>query len=561
MDETDEANSVGLYRLFHPHQKMSIDEFGVGEEAEMKNKNACESEKNLSPSKFLSVSKDSLRADSFTSTSSRSSQYFDIQGHILVCTSSSKPTICKHCQHFIWVPSRNAYKCEKCVMKCHRKCANFLPKCIFFQDQTLCFAGWVLYKKTSKGSDGKLIKRRFAKLDGLKIGFYLSEEDSKPKEVIMIGKILETILTPAEDSHQGADDSGASHSSFTVILARSKIEIQVDSYQSAQAWLDAIQKAQNQSCIQSDSFCGEKSQSRNFSAIYECEKSGMLGSGQFGVVVNAREKSSGKIVAVKIVDKKRFQGRKDEFQTELDLHRTLNHPGIIRLFGIYSSEVKLFIVMEKALGGDMLDFILKQSSGCLDERRSKFLSFQILVAIKYLHDQFITHRDLKPENVLLMSKSDFPQAKLCDFGFAKIIGESSFMMSIVGTPAYVAPEVVHPYRLSPDRPPGYSSSVDMWSIGVVLYVSISGNFPFLEDEDVFEQVRHANFFYPKSHWAAISQPCKDLIRKLLCVNPENRYSLEMVFHHPWFQDELLLKDLQMLENSVGENYLSHFLNF
>lgn len=131
----------------------------------------------------------------------------------------------------------------------------------------------------------------------------------------------------------------------------------------------------------------------------------------------------------------------------------------------------------------MLEMILSSEKGRLPERLTKFLITQILVALRHLHFKNIVHCDLKPENVLLASADPFPQVKLCDFGFARIIGEKSFRRSVVGTPAYLAPEVL--------LNQGYNRSLDMWSVGVIMYVSLSGTFPFNEDEDISDQIQNA----------------------------------------------------------------------
>lgn len=149
------------------------------------------------------------------------------------------------------------------------------------------------------------------------------------------------------------------------------------------------------------------------------------------------------------------------------------------------------------------------------------------MALRYLHKDNIVHCDLKPENVLLSSSHDYPQVKLCDFGFARIIGEKSFRRSVVGTPAYLAPEVL--------RNKGYNRSLDMWSVGVIVYVSLSGVFPFNEDEDINDQIQNASFMYPDRPWKEITPQAINLINRLLQVKSKNRLSVEKALSHEWMQ--------------------------
>uniref|UniRef100_A0AAQ4RKN7 protein kinase C n=1 Tax=Gasterosteus aculeatus aculeatus TaxID=481459 RepID=A0AAQ4RKN7_GASAC len=166
-----------------------------------------------------------------------------------------------------------------------------------------------------------------------------------------------------------------------------------------------------------------------------------------------------------------------------------------------------------------------------------------------LHFKNIVHCDWKPENVLLASAELFPQVKLCDFGFARIIGEKSFRRSVVGTPAYLAPEVL--------RSKGYNRSLDMWSVGVIVYVSLSGTFPFNEDEDINDQIQNADFMYPPTPWKDISAEATDLINNLLQVKMRKRYSVDKCLSHPWLQDYQTWLDLREFETRRGERYITH----
>jgi protein kinase D len=201
------------------------------------------------------------------------------------------------------------------------------------------------------------------------------------------------------------------------------------------------------------------------------------------------------------------------------------------------------------LKGDMLEMILSSPKGRLSERIAKYLVSQILVALKHLHSRQIVHCDLKPENVLLSSETPFPQVKLCDFGFARIIGEKSFRRSVVGTPAYLAPEVL--------KSKGYNRSLDMWSVGVIIYVSLSGTFPFNEDEEITDQIQNAAFMFPANPWKEVSGDAEDIIIKLLQVNKRKRLNADKSLAHNWLQDYQCWCDLRKLETIVGQRYLTH----
>nr|CAD7195172.1 unnamed protein product [Timema douglasi] len=287
----------------------------------------------------------------------------------------------------------------------------------------------------------------------------------------------------------------------------------------------------------------------DMSQLYQIFPDEVLGSGQFGIVYGGVHRKSGRTVAIKVIDKLRFPTKQEaQLKNEVAILQNLSHPGVVNLERMFETSERIFVVMEK-LKGDMLEMILSSERGRLSERITKFLITQILIALKHLHSKNIVHCDLKPENVLLSSDSDFPQVKLCDFGFARIIGEKSFRRSVVGTPAYLAPEVL--------RNKGYNRSLDMWSVGVIVYVSLSGTFPFNEDEDINEQIQNAAFMYPPNPWKEISSDAIDLINNLLQVKQRKRYTVDKSLSHVWLQDYQTWCDLRELETHVGNRYLTH----
>lgn len=309
----------------------------------------------------------------------------------------------------------------------------------------------------------------------------------------------------------------------------------------------------------------------DISKLYQIHADEVLGSGQFGIVYGGVHKQSQREVAIKVIDKLRFPTKQEaQLKNEVAILQNIYHFGVVNLERMFENTEKIYVIMEK-LKGDMLEMILSSKNGKLDERVTKFLVTQILVALKHLHSKNIVHCDLKPENVLLSSDAAFPQIKLCDFGFARIIGEKSFRRSVVGTPAYLAPEVL--------RNKGYNRSLDMWSVGVIIYVSLSGTFPFNEDEDINEQIQNAAFMYPPAPWKNISSDGKrhilylifvliylniyciyytaiDLINNLLQVKQRKRYTVDKSLLHPWLQDRQTWNDLRLLEEHVGARYLT-----
>uniref|UniRef100_A0A8C5GLR5 Serine/threonine-protein kinase n=1 Tax=Gouania willdenowi TaxID=441366 RepID=A0A8C5GLR5_GOUWI len=287
----------------------------------------------------------------------------------------------------------------------------------------------------------------------------------------------------------------------------------------------------------------------DISSVYQIFSDEVLGSGQFGIVYGGKHRKSGRDVAIKVIDKMRFPTKQEsQLRNEVAILQNLHHPGIVNLECMFETPERVFVVMEK-LHGDMLEMILSSEKSKLPERITKFLVTQILVALRHLHFKNIVHCDLKPENVLLASAEPFPQVKLCDFGFARIIGEKSFRRSVVGTPAYLAPEVL--------RSKGYNRSLDMWSVGVIVYVSLSGTFPFNEDEDINDQIQNAAFMYPPTPWKEISTEATDLINNLLQVKMRKRYSVDKCLSHPWLQDYQTWLDLREFETRRGERYITH----
>ncbi|XP_029381658.1 protein kinase D4 [Echeneis naucrates] len=405
--------------------------------------------------------------------------------------------------------------------------------------------GWLLHHTNTD----TLRKRHYWILDKKAITLYQNESSTKYYKEIPLCEVLQ-VRGPAQLAMPVLP--GNSTHSFEVETA--SVVYCVGTGGDELAWENAIR--QGLMPVESSGGHGKETHdehsqrdSMDISTVYQIFTDEVLGSGQFGVVYRGTHRKLGRPVAIKVIDKTRFPTRQErQLRNEVSILQNLSHLGVVQLEGMFETIEHLFVIMEK-LHGDMLEMIMSSEKGRLPERNTRFLVTQILEALRYLHFKHIAHCDLKPENVLLASADPFPQVKLCDFGFARIIGEKSFRRSVVGTPAYLAPEVI--------SSSGYNRSLDMWSVGVITYVSLSGTFPFNEDEDIKQQITNAAFMYPRQTWASISLEAVSLINNLLQVSVRKRFSVGKALGHPWLQDLQLWCDLREFEQRMGCRYLTH----
>ncbi|KAJ2904730.1 hypothetical protein MKZ38_007348 [Zalerion maritima] len=264
-----------------------------------------------------------------------------------------------------------------------------------------------------------------------------------------------------------------------------------------------------------------------------------LGKGHFATVWLCVEKSTGQRYAVKVFDKpagSEDKARTEGLQQEIAVLMGVSHPHVLCLKDTFNESSHVYIVLELAPEGELFNYIVKASKLSEDESRKLFK--QLFDGIKYMHDRNIVHRDIKPENILLVD-SDLT-VKLADFGLAKIIGEESFTTTLCGTPSYVAPEI-----LSDSRHRRYTKAVDVWSLGVVLYICLCG-FPPFSDElydpkhypyTLTQQIRSGRFNYPSPYWDSVGDLALDLIDSMLVVDPARRYTIDQCLAHPWMQQK------------------------
>ncbi|KAJ4352706.1 serine/threonine protein kinase [Ascochyta clinopodiicola] len=259
-----------------------------------------------------------------------------------------------------------------------------------------------------------------------------------------------------------------------------------------------------------------------------------LGKGHFASVYLCVEKCTGMRHAVKKFEKRTGPGEKskvDGLQQEIAVLMGISHPALLCLKDTFNEDDGVYLVLELATEGELFNWIVMKQK--LTEAESRKIFIQLFQALKYLHERNIVHRDIKPENILLTDKE--LHVKLADFGLAKIIGEESFTTTLCGTPSYVAPEI-----LENSNHRRYTRAVDVWSLGVVLYICLCG-FPPFSDElystenpyTLSQQIKLGRFDYPSPYWDSVGDPALDLIDRMLTVDVEKRITIDECLEHPW----------------------------
>uniref|UniRef100_W5KTW5 non-specific serine/threonine protein kinase n=1 Tax=Astyanax mexicanus TaxID=7994 RepID=W5KTW5_ASTMX len=249
-----------------------------------------------------------------------------------------------------------------------------------------------------------------------------------------------------------------------------------------------------------------------------------LGSGQFAIVKQCRERSSGLEFAAKFIKKRQSSASRrgvlrDEIQREVSILQQIQHPNIVTLHDVYENKTDVVLILELVSGGELFDF-LAQKESLSEEEATQFIK-QILEGVQYLHTRNIAHFDLKPENIMLLDKNvPLPRIKLIDFGLAHKIAEGAEFKNIFGTPEFVAPEIVN------YEPLGLEA--DMW---------LSGASPFLGEtkQDTLGNISAMNYEFDDEFFGHTSELAKSFIRQLLQKDTKKRLTIQDALNHPWIK--------------------------
>ena len=284
----------------------------------------------------------------------------------------------------------------------------------------------------------------------------------------------------------------------------------------------------------------------------------VLGVGHHGSVRQCVDRSTGQRLAVKSVRKSEPSVNPKGLAREIALLDEMKHDSIIQLVDVYEDAEYVHLVTKLCEGGELFDRIVEKSSdakhGCFSEHQAAKILHQLLNALSYMHKHNVVHRDIKPENILFETEDEDSPIKIIDFGLArKHYANKSPMKTIVGTPYYIAPDVLRK---------SYGKACDLWSVGVITYTLLAGYPPFnaTDIKGVYAAVQSGKYCFPSADWKHISLEAKDFIRKLLQTDPSKRMTTEESLMHPWLVSQLELTMEVKEENASVEVVLEETSN-
>jgi len=306
---------------------------------------------------------------------------------------------------------------------------------------------------------------------------------------------------------------GKKYYSFTMIFPKKTKTFYCEKEEEYQTWMKKLKNAINFT---------------NINEKYDIQE--QIGKGKFAIVYKGIHKSTGRTVAIKILNKQDMTTIDLELvKTEMDVLKICQHPNIIKLYDIHENEENIYLIMEYCQGSDLFTYIEKRGYK-LNEKRACEIIHKLCAAVYYLHSYGIVHRDLKPENIIMTDNTDNADIRLLDFGLSKILGPTEKCSEPFGTISYVAPEVL--------KQKYYGREVDIWSIGIITYLLLCGCLPF-DDEKSEKEIARQTIedpvpYYPKL-WKKLSEEAKSFVEGCLKKNPDERMNIKDALEHEWIQ--------------------------
>lgn len=283
--------------------------------------------------------------------------------------------------------------------------------------------------------------------------------------------------------------------------------------------------------------------------VFDIYKEGReLGRGHFARVIECTRISDNKKFAMKIIKKKEMEKQQKVHEEIAILRKVGQHPNIVSMEDFRDDQKHFYIIMELCEGGDLFSKIVE--TGNYSELQASKTCRQLASALKFIHEKNITHRDLKPENILLTTDDLNAQIKVADFGLSKLMKPNQeIMKTVCGTWAYCAPEVLEKND--------YQKCVDCWTLGVLMYILLSGYHPFdvygdLNERDLMQKIKQCEYDFDDPVWQDVSENAKDLIRRLLQTDVHTRLTLEDFMEDPWTKNGLDKKLTNTTSTAVAE---------
>ncbi|KYF43519.1 calcium dependent protein kinase CDPK7 [Toxoplasma gondii ARI] len=362
----------------------------------------------------------------------------------------------------------------------------------------------VLYKK---GKHLHQWQARYYVLVDNMLYYYRRKGDAKPRGFMFLEGCYVELLS---------EQVGGRQYGFAIVHPKgetvSKRLLFANSAKEQREWVDTLRVATKQQALEQLYQVGEQ-----------------LGHGKFSIVYKGIHRATNELYAIKVIDKGKINGHERELlRSEMAILRLLNHPNVIYMKELLDTKETLYIVMELVRGGELFDLI--QQNHRLPELHVNRIISQLLSTVYYLHKCGIVHRDLKPENILLTDRTPNATIKLTDFGLSTLCAPNEVLHQPCGTLAYVAPEVL--------TMEGYNHQVDVWSIGVIMYLLLRGRLPF----PINQAFGHPSFYentpvsFDGAVWREVSSSAKDLIVRMLQPNPRRRITVADALQHIWIKN-------------------------
>ncbi|KAL4497962.1 hypothetical protein ABPG72_014819 [Tetrahymena utriculariae] len=233
--------------------------------------------------------------------------------------------------------------------------------------------------------------------------------------------------------------------------------------------------------------------------------------------------------------------QREEFIQEIDILKTLDHPNILKIYEFYEDNRYLYIITELCNGRELFDVIVEDDT-CFTEQQTMKIMQQALSALQYAHSKYYAHRDIKPENIMIDPETQ--KIKIIDWG-ASTSFNGEKIKQLVGSAYYIAPEIL--------KRKGYNEKVDIWSLGIVFYLLITGSTPYNSETttEIFEEIKKYQLTFDDPLWEKFSNECKDLLSKMLNPQPNKRISAQQALKHPWFEIQPLQVPQNLLKTKLN----------